>query len=71
MQVGHPPTMSVSLKGTISVDTLQHRQKRSISGAKAIALDEKMIFARYRLSILLSVLGSAAFALLLQIIFAR
>ena len=59
------------MKGAIPVNTMQQRQKRSISGAKAIALDEKVIFARYRLSILLSVLGSAAFALLLQIIFSR
>jgi hypothetical protein len=57
------------MKGTIPVDTMQKRQERSVSGAKAIALNQKMIFARYRLSILLSVLGSAAFALLLHIIF--
>jgi hypothetical protein len=56
------------MKGAIPVDTMQQRQKRSISGAKAIVLDEKMICAHYRLSILLSVLGSAAFALLLQLI---
>lgn len=59
------------MKGTIPVDTMQQRQKRSVSGAKAIALDQKIIFARYHLSILLSVLGSAAFALLLHIIFFR
>jgi hypothetical protein len=53
------------------VDTIQKRQKRSVSGAKAIALDQKLLFARYRLSILLSVAGSAAFALLLHIIFSR
>jgi hypothetical protein len=59
------------MKGTISVGTIQQRQKRSMSGAKAIALDEKVIFARYRLSLLLSVLGSATFALLLHLIFLR
>ena len=59
------------MKGTIPVDTMQQRQKLSIGGAKAIALDQKMIFARYRLFILLSVLGSAVFALLLHIIFLR
>jgi hypothetical protein len=59
------------MKGAIPVDTVQQRQKRSISGAKAIALDEKMIFAQYRLYILLSALGSAAFALVLHVIFSR
>ena len=57
------------MKGTIPVDTMQQRQKHAKSGAKAIALDQKVILARYRLSILLSVLGSAAFALLLHLIF--
>jgi hypothetical protein len=57
--------------GSNTVDTVQQRQKRSTSGARAIALDQKIIFARYRLSILLSVLGSAAFALVLHLIFLR
>ena len=56
------------IKGAIPVDTMQQRQKRSTSGAKAIALDERMLFARYRLYILLSALGSAAFALVLHLI---
>lgn len=53
------------------MDTMQQRQKRSISGAKAIALDQKMTFARYHLYILLSALGSAAFALVLHLILLR
>ena len=53
----------------MSVNTMYQRQKRSISGAKAVALDEKKAFARYRLYILLSVFGSAAFALVLHLIF--
>jgi hypothetical protein len=56
------------MKGAIPVDTMQQRQNRSTSGAKAIALDERKIFARYRLYILLSALGSAAFALVLHLI---
>jgi hypothetical protein len=52
------------MKGAIPVQ----RQKRPISGAKAIALDQKAVLTYYRVSILLSVLGSAAFALLLHII---
>jgi hypothetical protein len=59
------------MKGAIPVDTMQQRQKRSISGAKAIALDQKMTIARYHLYILLSALGSAAFALVLHLIFSR
>jgi hypothetical protein len=59
------------MKGAIPVDTIQQRQKRLTSGAKAIALDERMTFARYRLSILLSAIGSAAFALVLRLIFAH
>lgn len=70
MQVGYPPTLCF-MKGAMPVDTMQQRQKRSISGAKAIALDEKMILAHYRLSILLSILGSAAFALVLHLLFLR
>ena len=50
------------------MDTVQQRQKRSLSGAKAIALDEKMTFAHYRLSLLLSIFGSAVFAVVLHII---
>ena len=68
MQVGYPPAVWLFMKGAIPVDTVQRKQKRPISGAKAIALDQKAVFAYYRLSILLSVLGSAAFALLLHII---
>ena len=59
------------MKGVIPVNTMQQRQKRSTSGAKAIALDEKMTFAYYRLYILLSALGSAVFALVLHIILAH
>ena len=70
MQVGYPPTVCF-MKGTMPVDTVQQRQKRSISGAKAIALEEKMVFAYYRLSVLLAVSGSATFALVLHLIFSR
>ena len=61
----------VLMKGVIPVNTMQQTQKRSTSGAKAIALDEMKTFARYRLYVLLSVLGSAAFALVLHIILAH
>ena len=43
--------------------------RRPVSGARAIALDPNVIQAKYRLSLLISVLLSAAFALGLHIIF--
>jgi hypothetical protein len=44
---------------------------RRSSGAKAIALNERMMLARYRLLLLLSLLLSAAFSLELHLIFGR
>ncbi|MBO0789928.1 MAG: hypothetical protein J2P36_03135 [Ktedonobacteraceae bacterium] len=41
------------------------------SGAKAIAIDARKIFARYRLYLLLSLLGCASLALALSIFFGR
>ncbi len=46
-------------------------QNRRSNGAKAIALDEKVMAARYRLYMFLSIVLSAAFALGLHIIFGR
>jgi hypothetical protein len=42
---------------------------RQTSGAKAIAIDQKAIMARYRLYMLISIILSAAFALGLHFIF--
>ncbi|HEX4204043.1 MAG TPA: hypothetical protein VHZ51_07560 [Ktedonobacteraceae bacterium] len=44
---------------------------RQSSGSKAIALDLREKIARYRFSILLSILSGTALALVLQIIFAH
>ncbi|MBE3560184.1 MAG: hypothetical protein IMW89_13320 [Ktedonobacteraceae bacterium] len=49
----------------------QRPVRRPASGAKAIALDTRAILARYRLFLLLSLLGSAGLALMLRIIFAH
>lgn len=46
-------------------------QNRRSSGAKAIALDQRAMVARYRLYMLLSIVLSAAFALGLHIVFGR
>jgi hypothetical protein len=46
-------------------------QDRRSSGAKAIALDQKVIVARYRFYMFLSIVLSAAFALGLHLIFGR
>lgn len=70
MQVGYSPPVCF-MKGTIPVNTVQQRQKRSASGVKTIALDTRMVFAQYRLAVLLSVSGSATFALVLHILFLR
>jgi hypothetical protein len=43
-------------------------QDRSSSGAKAIAIDEKARYARYRLYMLISLLSSAGLALTLHFI---
>jgi hypothetical protein len=43
--------------------------ERPSSGARAIALDPKVMLAHYRLSLLISLILSAAFALGLHIIF--
>jgi hypothetical protein len=44
---------------------------RRSSGAKAVALDQRVIMARYRLFLFLSLILSAAFALGLHVIFGR
>ncbi len=44
-------------------------QDRRSSGAKAIAIDEKARYARYRFYMLLSLLSSAGLALALHFIF--
>ncbi|HTI15616.1 MAG TPA: hypothetical protein VL461_13795 [Dictyobacter sp.] len=49
----------------------ERQQPRSASGAKAIALDQKVLVARYRLYLFVSILLTAAFALGLHIIFGR
>jgi hypothetical protein len=46
-------------------------QNRRSSGAKAVVLDEKVIAARYRFYIFLSIVLSAAFSLGLHVIFGR
>ncbi len=46
-------------------------QNRRSSGAKAIALDQRAMVARYRLYVFLSIVLSAAFALGLHIVFGR
>lgn len=43
--------------------------QRPTSGAKAKAIDARLMFARYRLYILLSVIGCATLALILRIFF--
>ncbi len=51
---------------------MQEQSKiRQSRGAKAIALDRRMIIARYRLFLLLSLILSATFALCLHLIFGR
>ena len=44
-------------------------QNRRSNGTKAIAIDERARYARYRLYILLSLLSSAGLALALHVIF--
>jgi hypothetical protein len=47
------------------------RPERPVSGAKAIALDQRATLARYRLFQLLALLFTAAFSLGLHLLFGR
>jgi hypothetical protein len=50
---------------------MQRQPARPVSGAKAIALDERVTLARYRLFQLLALLLTAAFSLGLHFLFGR